>query len=73
MPYKYVKRYKIMNISEDGLLKTPRNSWGDKIFDYEYQTEEEAMKAISTASDNHRDGVSGDFVIMTVASEKWNG
>jgi hypothetical protein len=32
-----------MEISEDGLLKTPKNLWGDYFFDEFYDTKEEAI------------------------------
>jgi len=37
------KNYRWMVISEDGLLKTPKSKYGEKIFRYCYSTEEEAI------------------------------
>ena len=45
MTEKYVltKTFKWMVISEDGLLKIPRDRWGEATFRYSYCTEEEAI------------------------------
>jgi hypothetical protein len=45
MSNKYVltKLYRWMVVSEDGLLKTPKNTWGDDIFSFPYGSEEEAI------------------------------
>ena len=45
MTGKYVltKTFKWMMISEDGLLKTPKDKWGDRFFKDSYLTEEEAV------------------------------
>ena len=45
MTGKYVltKTFKWMVISEDGLLKTPKNQWGETLFQNYYITEEEAI------------------------------
>jgi hypothetical protein len=37
------KTFKWMEISEDGLLKTPKDHWGKTIFEDSYRTEEEAV------------------------------
>jgi len=45
MASKHVLRqcFRWMEISEDGLLKTPKNSWGDYLFSEFYDTREEAI------------------------------
>jgi hypothetical protein len=45
MTGKYVlnKTFKWMVISEDGLLKTPKDQWGEALFRDSYRTEEEAI------------------------------
>ncbi len=37
------KTYRWMIVSDDGLLKTPKDHWGEMIFKYSYPTEEEAV------------------------------
>jgi len=37
------KTYRWMIVSDDGLLKTPKSKYGEKIFRHSYCTEEEAV------------------------------
>jgi len=37
------KTYRWMIVSDDGLLKTPKDHWGKIIFEDSYRTEEEAV------------------------------
>lgn len=45
MSDKYVltKLYRWMVISNDGLLKTPENRWGESIFSFPYNSEDDAI------------------------------
>lgn len=38
--------YRVVSITEDGLVKIPKESYGDGIFSINYDTQEEALKAI---------------------------
>ena len=50
------KIYKVYLISEDGLLKNIRDEWDryDHLFTDDYQTEQEAEKAINEAAEQGR-------------------
>ena len=37
------KTYRWMIVSDDGLLKTPKDHWGETIFENSYRTEEKAV------------------------------
>ena len=45
MSGKYVltKLYRWMVVSEDGLLKTPKDKWGEDMFSFSYASEEDAI------------------------------
>ena len=61
----YQKRYKIMEVSPDGLLKEPRLFYTGDVFLEYYDTEQGAIDAII------KEGYSGDLVILTAMTEVW--
>lgn len=63
MPYQ--KRYKIMEVSADGLLKEPSRYYTGNVFLEYYDTEHGAIDAII------KEGYSGDLVILTAMTKVW--
>lgn len=60
MDYRYEKGYMIKEISPDGLLKDPKDIWGNHLFRDSYETEECAIQTIKNANKL------GPYVILTV-------
>lgn len=62
-----VKSYVIKEISEDGLLKDPKNRWGEREFSHGYDTEDNAFRDlerfIGDSNEKYAWGVS--FVVLT--------
>ena len=69
MEHVYLKQYVIMKISEDGLMKHPKDTWGDSHTFYAYDSEQEAIDAINRASEQDR--IFGDLVIVTYMRSVW--
>ena len=68
MAYTYVKRYKIMEVSEDGLLKEPKERgyyYNENVFSDYYDTEQDAIDAI------HTEDLGYDLVIITAMTNVW--
>jgi hypothetical protein len=69
MIYTYKKRYKIMSISPDGLLKVPTSpsyGYSDEIFYSYYETERDAEQAIINRDSNET------FLILPVMTKLWD-
>ena len=65
MAYAYVKRYKIMEVSEDGLLKEPKERgyyYNENVFSDCYDTEQDAI---------HAKDLAYDLVIITAMTNVW--
>jgi hypothetical protein len=48
MKYRTQKKFLVMELTEDGLCKHPKDLWGGYVFNqYGYYTEEEAIEAVT--------------------------
>lgn len=68
--WEHKKRYIIKEISEDGLLKDPRDSWGNCVFEESgYGSEKDAWKAV----EQYAGDANGKYAwrVSFVVMEKW--
>ena len=61
----YQKRYKIMEVSPDGLLKEPSRYYTGNVFHEYYDTEQDAIDDII------KEGYCFDLVILTAMTKVW--
>lgn len=73
--WKRVKRYIVKEISEDGLLKDPKDRWGQDEFSPYYETEAEAFIQIEriAGDPNAKYAWGVSFVVLTELSVELEG
>jgi hypothetical protein len=71
MSEKYVlsKLYRWMVISEDGLLKTPKDKWGEKLFSFPYVSKDHAIADYQRFIDNGFDCPSNMILVREFSKD----